>query len=45
MNSTILITVPTLAPAGLERLRSYGCKTIFISKAGGVPEMLERLKF
>jgi D-3-phosphoglycerate dehydrogenase len=44
VNSTILITVPTLAPAGLERLRSSGCKTIFISKAGGVPEMLERLK-
>ena len=44
MNPTILITVPTLAAAGLERLRSAGCKTIFISKAGGVPEMLERLK-
>jgi len=44
MSSTILVTVPTLAAAGMERLRASGCKTIFISKAGGVPEMLERLK-
>ena len=28
----------------MERLKASGCKTIFISKAGGVPEMLERLK-
>jgi D-3-phosphoglycerate dehydrogenase len=44
MSSTILITVPTLAKPGLERLKTAGCKTIFISKAGGVPEMLERLR-
>jgi len=44
MSSTILVTVPTLAAAGLERLRTAGCKTIFISKAGGVPEMIERLR-
>jgi D-3-phosphoglycerate dehydrogenase len=44
MSSTILVTVPTLAAAGLERLRTAECKTIFISKAGGVPELLERLR-
>jgi D-3-phosphoglycerate dehydrogenase len=43
-NSTVLITVPTLAAAGMEYLRSSGCKLIFISKAGGVTEMIERLK-
>jgi D-3-phosphoglycerate dehydrogenase len=43
MRPTVLVTVPSLADAGLERLRSAGCRTIFVSKEGGVPEMLALL--
>jgi D-3-phosphoglycerate dehydrogenase len=43
MPTTILVTVPTLAPAGLEHLEAEGCRVIFTSKGGGVPEMLRHL--
>jgi D-3-phosphoglycerate dehydrogenase len=44
MPATILVTVPTLAPAGLEVLHAEGCRVIFTSKSGGVPEMLQHLR-
>lgn len=43
MPTTVLVTVPTLAPAGLELLEAEGCRVIFTSKGGGVPEMLRHL--
>ncbi|RAI45949.1 hydroxyacid dehydrogenase [Rhodoplanes roseus] len=43
MPTTILVTVPTLAPAGLDVLRAEGCRVLFTSKGGGVPEMLKHL--
>lgn len=43
MQTTILVTVPTLAPAGLDLLRAEGCRVIMTSTAGGVPEVLEHL--
>lgn len=43
MSATILVTAPILAPAGLDVLRTEGCRIIFTSKAGGVPEMLQHL--
>lgn len=43
MQTTILVTVPTLAPAGLDVLHAEGCRVIMTSKAGGVPELLEHL--
>jgi D-3-phosphoglycerate dehydrogenase / 2-oxoglutarate reductase len=42
-SATILVTVPTLAPAGLDILRAEGCDVIFTSKNGGVQEMLQHL--
>lgn len=43
MQTTILVTVPTLAASGLELLRSEGCRVIMTSASGGVPEVLEHL--
>jgi D-3-phosphoglycerate dehydrogenase / 2-oxoglutarate reductase len=42
-SATILVTVPTLAPAGLDILRAEGCDVIFTSRNGGVQEMLQHL--
>ena len=43
MPTTVLVTVPALAAAGLEVLQAEGCRVIFTSKGGGVPEMLQKL--
>ncbi|NVO16274.1 MAG: hydroxyacid dehydrogenase [Rhodoplanes sp.] len=43
MPTTILVTVPALAPAGLEVLQAEGCHVILTSKGGGVPEVLRHL--
>lgn len=38
MSFTVLVTEPTLAPAGLEVLRSAGCRVLFVSREGGAEE-------
>jgi D-3-phosphoglycerate dehydrogenase len=43
MPTTILVTVPALAPAGLDVLQAEGCRIVLTSKAGGVPEVLQHL--
>lgn len=43
MRTTILVTVPTLAPAGLALLEAEGCQVITMSRSGGRPELLDQL--
>jgi D-3-phosphoglycerate dehydrogenase len=43
MPITILVTVPRLAPAGLDVLHEAGCRVILTSKAGDVAEMMQHL--
>ena len=44
MPFTILVTVPKLATAGVERLSAAGCRTLYVSRGGGEPELVRLLR-
>jgi D-3-phosphoglycerate dehydrogenase len=44
MSFSVVVTAPTLAKCGLQRLEDAGCRTLFVSDEGGEAELNEILR-